>query len=214
MKAPKPELVTRFSLDECVDFEPRYNIAPSTGIPTIIQTPEGKRVLRLMHWGLIPSWAKDASIGNRLINARGESITEKPSFRAAFKRHRCLIPASGFYEWMQEGKIKQPYYISIKSGEVMGLAGLWETWRAPEGSSLQSACIVTTGANELMQPIHDRMPVIVEPGNWQDWLAAEPEGAAQLIKPYMGEDLQTWAVSRKVNKPSEEGPSLIELISK
>lgn len=209
MKAPKHELVTRFGLDECVEFEPRYNIAPSTGIPTIIQTPEGKRVLQLMHWGLIPGWAKDASIGNRLINARGESIAEKPSFSASFKRRRCLIPASGFYEWAQEGKVKQPYYISLKSGEVMALAGLWETWRTPDGSSLQSACIVTTGANELMRPIHDRMPVIVEPGNWQDWLTAVQDDADKLIRPYESDDLLFWAVSRKVNKPSEEGPSLI-----
>lgn len=154
-----------------MDFEPRYNIAPSTGIPTIIQTPEGRRVLQLMHWGLIPSWAKNESIGDKLINARGESIAEKPSFRAAFKRHRCVIPASGFYEWVQEGKVKQPYYISLKSDQPMAFAGLWETWRTPDGSSLESTCIVTTDANKIMNQIHNRMPVILEPNDWRVWLS-------------------------------------------
>ena len=119
LKAPPAELITRFGLDECADFSPRYNIPPGTDIPVIRQSPEGKRVLHLLRWGLIPHWAKDPSIGAKLNNARGESVAEKPSFREAFKRRRCLIPADGFYEWKSEGKIKQPYYFSLKSSEPM-----------------------------------------------------------------------------------------------
>lgn len=142
LKAPPAELLTRFGLDECVDFGPRYNIPPGTDIPVIRQSPEGKRVLHLLHWGLVPHWAKDPSIGAKLNNARGESVAEKPSFRDAFKRRRCLIPASGFYEWKQEGKIKQPYYISLKSGELLAMGGLWESWKAPDGNRIRFGNVV------------------------------------------------------------------------
>ena len=130
LSTPPAELVSRFGLDECADFGPRYNIPPGTDIAVIRQSPAGKRVLGLLRWGLVPHWAKDPSIGARLNNARGESVAGKPSFRDAFKRRRCLIPASGFYEWKAEGGIKQPYYVSLKSGEAMALGGLWEIGRA------------------------------------------------------------------------------------
>ncbi len=212
LKAPRAELIARFALDECEDFPPHYNIAPSTDIPTIIVSHEGKRVLRLMHWGLIPSWAKDDTMGRRLINARGESLATRPAFRAAFQRHRCLIPASGFYEWRQEGRFKQPYYISLRSGEPMAFAGLWETWKTPDGTKLRSTCIITTDANKLMHAIHDRMPAIIESGDWRDWLAGPPSDTASLVRPYQPDDLQMWKVGRTVNKATEEGPSLIEPI--
>jgi len=126
--------------------------------------------LHLLHWGLVPHWAKDPSIGTKLINARGESVAEKPSFREAFKKRRCLVPANGFFEWKAEGKIKQPHFISLKSGVPMAMAGLWESWKSPDGEIVRTVCIVTIGANELMAPIHDRMPVLVAPEHWQSWL--------------------------------------------
>lgn len=206
----KPEdLIRIFELDECADFKPRFNIPPGTDIAAIRQSPEGKRVLHLLRWGLVPHWAKDPSIGAKLNNARGESVAEKPSFRDAFKRRRCLIPASGFYEWKTEGKTKQPHFISLKSGEPMALAGLWESWKSPDGEILRTCCVVTTGPNEVMQPIHDRMPVIVPPERWQDWLAAPVEAIDGLVAPYSAEAMQAWPVDRRVSRTVEDDEELI-----
>jgi putative SOS response-associated peptidase YedK len=209
MKAPPAELVAHFGLDECADFGPRHNIPPGTDIPVIRQSPEGKRVLHLLRWGLVPHWAKDSGIGAKLNNARGESVAEKPSFRDAFKRRRCLIPASGFYEWKVEGKIKQPYYISLKSGEPMAMGGLWESWKTSDGSILRTVCIVTTSPNAVMRPIHDRMPVIVAPANWQSWLSGMPEVVGGMVAPYRDDELQAWPVSRLVSKAKDDDPDLI-----
>jgi putative SOS response-associated peptidase YedK len=206
------ELVTRFGLDECADFSSRYNIPPGTDIPVIRQSPEGKRVLHMLRWGLVPHWAKDPNIGAKLNNARGETVAEKPSFRDAFKRRRCLIPANGFYEWKAEGKVKQPYYISLRSGETLAMGGLWESWKAPDGSILRTACIITTAPNEVMEPIHDRMPVIVAPENWQSWLNGMPEEVAGMVTPYRDDALQAWPVSRRVSKTQEDDAGLIEPI--
>jgi putative SOS response-associated peptidase YedK len=210
LNSPPAELVTRFELDECVDFGPRYNIPPGTDIPVIRQSPEGKRVLHLLRWGLVPHWAKDSSIGAKLNNARGESVAEKPSFRDAFKRRRCLVPASGFYEWKAEGKIKQPYYISPKDGQPMAMGGLWESWKTPDGGILRTVCIVTVGPNAVMEPIHDRMPVIVSPEHWQDWLSAPVEAIQPLVSAYPDDLLQAWPVSRRVSKTADDDPGLIE----
>ena len=210
LKAPPSELITRFVLDECVDFAPRYNIPPGTDIPVIRQSPEGKRVLHLLRWGLVPHWVKDPSIGARLNNARGESIAGKASFREAFKRRRCLVPASGFYEWAKEGRAKQPFYISLKSGDPMAMAGIWESWKAPDGNVLRTVCIVTTAANDVMAPIHERMPVIVSPDHWLDWLTAPVEKINSLIIHCTDGELQAWPVSRRVGKTVEEDAGLIE----
>jgi putative SOS response-associated peptidase YedK len=210
LKAPPAQLITRFGLDECADFSPRYNIPPSTDIPVIRQSPEGKRVLHLLRWGLVPHWAKDLSMGAKLNNARGESVAEKPSFRDAFKRRRCLIPADGFYEWKTEGKIKQPYYFSLKSGEPMAMAGLWESWTAPDGSLLRTVCIVTTSANALMEPIHERMPVIISQEHWKDWLAEPVEKIERLVVAYPEAEMQTWPVSKRVSSAGVEDAGLIE----
>ncbi len=210
LKAPPAELITRFGLDECAAFKPRYNIPPGTDIAAIRQSPEGKRVLHLLRWGLVPHWARDISIGTRLNNARGETVAEKPSFRDAFKRRRCLIPASGFYEWKTEDRIKQPYYISLKSGEPMALAGLWESWKAPDGNILRTVCIVTTGANALMESIHERMPVIIGAEHWQDWLAEPVEKVGKLVAPYPAAGMQAWPVSRRVSKTVDDDAGLIE----
>ena len=204
------ELVARFGLDECADFGLRFNIPPGTDISVIRQSPDSKRVLHMLRWGLVPHWARDPGIGSKLNNARGESVTEKPSFRDAFKRRRCLIPANGYFEWKAEGKIKQPYYISLKSGEPMAMGGLWESWKAPDGSILRTACIITTGPNAVMEPIHDRMPVIVAPENWQSWLSGMHEEVAGLVEPYRDEELQAWPVSRRVSKTLDDDVGLIE----
>ena len=210
LRAPPSELITQFGLDECVDFAPRYNIPPGTDIPVIRQSPEGKRVLHLLRWGLVPHWVKDPSIGARLNNARGESIAGKASFREAFKRRRCLVPASGFYEWAKEGRAKQPFYISLKSGDPMAMAGIWESWKAPDGNVLRTVCIVTTAANDVMAPIHERMPVIVSHDHWLDWLTAPVEKINSLIIHCTDGELQAWPVSRRVGKTVEEDAGLIE----
>jgi putative SOS response-associated peptidase YedK len=181
-------------------------------IPTIRISPEGDRVLHLLRWGLVPHWAKDPSIGAKLNNARGESVAEKPSFRDAFKRRRCLVPADGFYEWKAEGKVKQPYYISLKSGESMAMGGLWESWKSPDGTILRTVCIVTTGPNAVMEPIHDRMPVIIGREHWQEWLAAPADDVQSLVAPYPAGEIQAWPVSRRVSKTVDDDAELIERV--
>ena len=209
LKTPTSELASHFKLDEAVEVSPRYNIAPGTDIPAIRHSPEGKRVMHLLRWGLVPHWAKDPSIGAKLSNARGETVAEKPSFRDAFKRRRCLVPADGFYEWKAEGRLKQPYYFSMKDGEPFALGGVWESWRAPNGDILRTCCLITTGPNEIMLPVHDRMPVIVSPENFEQWLTGEPADAQALVKPYAVDDMQAWTVSRRVSRSSEEGADLV-----
>lgn len=214
LEAPCSQLARRFGFEETesVDFPPRYNIAPGTNIPVIGQSPSGQRVLHLLRWGLLPHWAKDPVHGARLINARGESVAEKPSFRDAFRRRRCLIPASGFYEWQAArapGSGKQACYISLKSGETMAFGGLWEAWTSPGGEIARSCCIVTTAANELIHAIHERMPLILAPEHWPAWLTTTAEQAGRLIQPYPDGELQAWPVSARVGKVSEDGPALI-----
>ena len=158
---------------------------------------------------MLPHWAKDPTIAARLNNARGESVSDKPAFRDAFSRRRCLIPASGFFEWKTEGKLKQPFYISLRSGEPMALGGLWESWRSPDGSILRTACIVTVGPNPVVAPIHDRMPIILSPDTWQDWLSAPAADILPLVAPCPAALLQAWPVDRRVNKTAENDPDLI-----
>ena len=192
-----------FKLAAEVDFSPAYNIAPSLPILTITTDTSDARYMRKMRWGLIPSWANDASIGNKLSNARGESVAEKPSFRSAFKSRRCIIPASGFYEWQAVNKAKQPWYISLQSGEPMAFAGIWETWHPQKGEPIETCCIITTAGNELMQPIHDRMPVVLNPENWAQWLSPNernPDTLLPLIHPHDSALMQAWPVSKELNK--------------
>ncbi|MFZ2161982.1 MAG: SOS response-associated peptidase [Sideroxyarcus sp.] len=192
-----------FSLANTLDCPPAWNISPSTRICSITADESENRHLSLMKWGLIPSWAKDPTIGNKLSNARGETVAEKPSFRSAFKHHRCIIPASGFYEWKTEKGIKQPWYISLKSGDPMAFAGLWETWHSKDGQIIESCCIITTDANEIMQPIHDRMPVILDAGQWDTWLSPkehQPDKLAPLIRPHDSASMQVWTVTCELNR--------------
>lgn len=192
---------------------PRYNIAPTQPVAAVRLSPEtGRRELTFFRWGLIPSWAKDMSIGARMINARSESVAEKPSFRAAFKRRRCIIPADGFYEWQKLNGGKQPVYIHGVEGQLLGLAGLWEVWRDPEGSSLQTCTILTTRPNELVAPIHNRMPVILEPEDYDLWLnpGDKPEQGLHLLRPYPAEKLEAYPVSKLVNSPKNDTPECIQ----
>jgi putative SOS response-associated peptidase YedK len=196
--------------------EPRFNIAPSQPVATITATlnnPEPQ--FHLLQWGLIPSWAKDPTIGNRLINARAETVSEKPSFRAAFKRRRCLILADGFYEWQRQAnrKTKQPYYFFLKQHQPFAFAGLWEHWTDPSsGGEVQTCTILTTDANELMDPIHNRMPVILEPEDYDTWLDPSrynPGKLQAMLHPYWSDAMACYAVSTEVNKPQNDRPDCI-----
>jgi putative SOS response-associated peptidase YedK len=212
---PAEQLAMQFDLPAIADLTPRYNIAPTQPVLAVRHAQNsGAREWALLRWGLIPSWSKDIAIGSRLINARGETVAEKPSFRAAFKRRRCLIPASGFYEWQKRGSGKQPIYITPANGGAFALAGLWESWQGADGSELETCTIVTTTPNELMTPIHNRMPVIVAPEDYDTWLASEPEPSLglHLIRPYPSELMRVTAVSTYVNNPRHEGPQCVEPI--
>jgi len=192
--------------------EPRYNIAPTQ--PVAVIPNDGRNQLDYYVWGLIPSWAKDPTIGNRMINARSETLTEKPSFRNAFRRRRCLIPASGFYEWkaVEGQKTKTPMYIHLADGKPFAFAGLWERWDSPDGSTVFSCTIITTRPNEMLSQIHNRMPVILKPEDYSLWLetAEQPVNRLQaLLEPYPEEKMGAYEVSRLVNSPSIDEPALI-----
>lgn len=193
---------------------PRYNIAPTQPVAAVRLDENGRRQFTFFHWGLIPSWAKDHTIGSRLINARAETITEKPSFRNAFKRRRCLIPADGFYEWQTSNGRKQPTYIHPTHPHPFAFAGLWESWQDAAGSQLQSCTILTTTPNELMAPIHNRMPVIIEPADFDLWLdpGPQPDQALHLLRPYPASHMAAYPVSSRVNSPANDTPECIQAI--
>jgi putative SOS response-associated peptidase YedK len=212
------DLAKQFGLEEVPDLEPHYNIAP-TQMVVIIRLDRNTLQRRLVEvkWGLIPFWAKDTSIGNRLINARVESAADKPAFRSAFKFRRCLVPADGFYEWKKtEGKKKQPYLVRNADGTPFAFAGLWESWKGPEGETLESCTILTTDANDLTREIHDRMPVILKSEDYDLWLDPEvkdPKLLKPLLQPYPSEDMKVEPVSSKVNKASYDAPDCVEVVS-
>jgi putative SOS response-associated peptidase YedK len=196
-------------------LKPRYNIAPTQSVAVIANTPDYS--LNYFHWGLIPSWAKDPEIGNRLINARSETLAEKPSFRSAFRRRRCLIPADGFFEWksVSDQKTKIPMYIKLKSSLPFAFAGLWEIWSSPDGSQIYSCTIITTQPNHLMESIHNRMPVILHPTDYQVWLDPNeqtPESFVHLFRPYPAEEMAAYPVSRIVNSPQADIPECIKAV--
>lgn len=189
----------------------RYNIAPGQQVFAIVNDGEKNR-LGTLRWGLIPPWAKDPKLGYKMINARGETLAEKPAFRRAFRRQRCLIPADGFYEWKQMGKEKQPYYIRLKSGEPFAFAGLWERWPSPDGTVIHSCTIITTKANEQLAELHPRMPVILKKEDEALWLNRKCEDLAllqELLRPYPGEEMEIYPVSAEVNSAKNDYPSLI-----
>src|SRR5215472_3672165 len=190
------------------DWIPRYNIAPTQPVPIIRQHPtEPGRKLSLVRWGLIPSWAKDSSGAATMINARSETAATKPAFRDALKSRRCLIPADAFYEWQRTGKTKQPFCFEVGEGELFAFAGLWDRWRAPDGSWLRSCSILTTTPNRLTATVHDRMPVILDPSNYELWL--EPgmnniEAASDLLKPFEAHLMRAYPVSPRVNNVAND----------
>lgn len=194
---------------------PRYNVAPTQPVAAIRLADGSKqRELTFFRWGLIPSWSKDPKIGSRMINARSETVAEKPSFRAAFKRRRCIIPADGFYEWQKVDGGKQPIFIHGVDKRPFALAGLWEMWSDPEGSMLQTCTILTTRPNDMMAPIHNRMPVILEKEDYDMWLdpGDNPQQALHLLRPYPAEKMAAYPVSTFVNSPRNDAPACIEPI--
>jgi len=188
------------------EIGPRYNIAPTQTV--IVVNDDGTRHLTQMRWGFIPSWAKDPAIGNRMINARAETVATRPAFRVALRKRRCLIPADGFYEWQPAGRRKQPVYITLKSREPFSFAGLSETWTSPEGEEVRSCTIITCEANDLMKPIHDRMPVILSKeaeSVWLDPTIQDPALLLPLLVPYPAEEMEVYPVSTWVNNPEHDG---------
>lgn len=207
--SPSEATAALFGVDGALAVEPRYNIAPTQFVAAIRDDADQQRELVMLRWGLVPFWAKDPAIGNKMINARAETVAEKPSYRNAFKHRRCIVLADGFYEWHREGDVKIPHFISQKSGEPFALAGLWETWKDRDsGEALQTTTLITTAANEFMQPLHHRMPVILAPDTANEWLAGTPDfldGVADRTPP-----LRAWPVSRNVNNARNQGEELVD----
>ncbi|MBA2715307.1 MAG: SOS response-associated peptidase [Rubrobacteraceae bacterium] len=216
LSTPVGKLAEEFGLTgKLPDLQPSYNVAPTREVPAVVSGDGGRR-LELLRWGLIPSWADDPGIGSRMINARSETVAEKPSFRRAFKKSRCLMLADGFYEWRKENGGKQPYYVRMKSGQPFAFAGLWESWNKGEGGRIHSCAIITTDANDLMREIHHRMPVIMPPEYYELWLdpaVSEPEELLPLLEPYPAADMEAYPVSRRVNSPSNDEPSCVERVA-
>ena len=204
-----------FGLFELPGFEARYNIAPSQNVGVVRLRPEDppvRRELVLLRWGLVPPWADDPSIGNRMINARAESAAQKPAFRKAFARRRCLVVADGFYEWQGKGRNKRPYLIRMRDDRPFGFGGLWESWEGADHSHIESCTILTTEANSLVRRLHDRMPLVVAPEDYARWLDPLRETAAELaelLRPFPSEPWEAFAVSTRVNSPANEGPACI-----
>jgi putative SOS response-associated peptidase YedK len=211
---PAEELAQAFDLPSVPEVVPsRYNIAPTQPVAIVRLDPDRRqRELSYVNWGLIPSWANDPAIGNRMINARAETAAEKPAFRAAFKYRRCLVPASGFYEWQQRNGAKQPYYIYPAEGRVLGLAGLWERWVHPDGSEIQSCTILTTTPSDDVSRLHNRMPLILDPADYSTWLSSDGANLDELqhlLRPAPEGTLAAEPVSTFVNRPGNEGPECI-----
>lgn len=209
--AADPETLQQaFNLASLPDIQPRYNIAPTQIIPVI--TNEAPYTLSMLRWGLIPSWSKDMSVASKMINARAETAAEKPAFRAAFRRRRCLIPATGFYEWQARENGKTPMFIHLKNAPVFAFAGLWEVWHSPQGDEVRSVTILTTEANSFMRSIHDRMPVILHSADYKTWLDSSEMPAdvlRSLLRPFEAAEMTAYEVSRMVNRPTMDVPELI-----
>ncbi|UCF81671.1 MAG: SOS response-associated peptidase [Acidobacteriota bacterium] len=211
---PAGELAEAFDLEEIPSLEPRYNIAPTQPVAAVRRRESGsKRELALLRWGLVPPWVKSLRIGARMINARAETLSQRPAFREAFKHRRCLIPADGFYEWRREGKRKQPFYFRLRGGGLFAFAGLWERWEG-QGDAVESCTLLTTDANELLRSFHERMPVILDPKDYEAWLDPGMQGEEKLrpllMKAYPQDEIASHAVGLRVNSPRNDDPSCIE----
>ena len=209
LSASGDSLAELFNLDHVPGLRPRYNIAPAQEIAAVRLAPQGTREVAMLRWGLVPSWAKDASIGSRMINARSETAAEKPAFRTSFRHRRCLVPADGFYEWAKTGAKKQPYLFRRGDGRPFAIAALWESWADPDGHSLETCTLLTTGANRLVAGIHPRMPVIVDPMNFNHWLSPpnhDPRFLQPLLRPYGETEMIGFPVSSAVNRSDNDSP--------
>ena len=209
--SPAEATAALFGAEGSLDIGPRFNIAPTQDIAAVRHREEGAagRELVALRWGLVPFWAKDPAIGSRMINARAETVAEKPAFRAAYRRRRCLVLADGFYEWHRQGSVKTPWYISLASEEPFAFAGLWEQWRSKEtDESLETATLITTEANDFLAPLHHRMPVILDADRAERWLAGDDEPVAAAVRDCPR--LRAWPVDRRVNNARNEGDELIE----
>jgi putative SOS response-associated peptidase YedK len=211
-KATLQAIVDEFEIEEQDEkVKPSYNVAPGQEIAVVLKDENKK--LNLLKWGLIPSWAKDPTIGSRMINARAETLSEKPSFKHSLRRKRCIIIADGFYEWKKEGAHKVPMYIFLKSGKLFGFAGLWDTWTAPEGNKIATCTIITTSPNKLIEEIHNRMPVILPKENVDRWLDPSIQDESKvlpLLQPYPADEMDAYPVSRLVNSPKNNSPEVIK----
>ncbi len=214
LTATPDEVAQQFGLAEAPLLAPRFNIAPSQAIATISNAPDGPlRLLVPRRWGLIPGWAKDPKIGNRMINARVETLREKPAFRAAWRKRRCLVPADGFYEWaVRSGGAKQPHHIALPGRRCFAIAGLWESWRDPAGEVVESCTLITTAAHAKLREVHDRMPVVLDPADYAVWLAPSPPDDATLQRIAQGEpagNLELHPIGRRVNDPRFDDPACL-----
>lgn len=234
LRASASVVAEYFAIFEMPPFAPRFNIAPTQPAPVVRLTPATSthgqthgpthgethddscptaREFAWLRWGLIPGWAQDPAVGDRMINARAETAAQKPAYRAAMRRRRCLVAADGFYEWQGSGRAKQPYFIHRPDDSLFAFAGLWEAWEGADHSAVESCTILTTEPNELMRPIHDRMPVILSPGDYQQWLDTDrstPEQVAALLRPCPAEQMRADPVSTWVNSPTHDDPRCIE----
>lgn len=204
------EMRNQFDYPDMPNFPPRYNVAPTQPIP-LVRMWEGKKQFVLMRWGLLPSWVKDPKTFTLLINARGDTVNEKPAFRNAMKYRRCVIPADGFYEWKRDGATKRPHLIRMKSRKPFAFAGLWETWVGPNGEELDTAAIVTTDANAVLAPIHHRMPVILPPETFDMWLDCanvSPVAASSLLVPAPADAMEAFEISPAVSRVANDGPEI------
>ncbi len=212
--SPHEAVARLFGVAGSTPVEPRYNIAPTQFVAAVRVDQPGHRSLAMLHWGLVPSWAREKSIGARMINARAETLGEKPSFRSAYRRRRCLVLADGWYEWQYSGSVKQPFFISFADHEPFGMAGLWESWHDPaSGDQLESCCIVTVPAAPELEHVHHRMPVIIARAQHDEWL--QPAGGAAgapdgLLAPWANGGLEARPVSRRVNDARNQGADLVE----
>lgn len=212
--APGDVLARMFGVDEAPSLAPRYNIAPSQPVAAARVSPDGSgRELALLRWGLVPSWAKDPAVGDRMINARAETVSEKPYFRSAFRRRRCIVPADGFFEWKRAAGRKQPYFVRFRDGRPFAIASLWERWEGPDGSAVESCALITTTANDAVSPIHDRMPVILAPKDYDLWLdpaIQDKEALLPLLRAFPAEGMTAFPVRFQVNNPKVDTPACIE----
>jgi putative SOS response-associated peptidase YedK len=212
LASPTERLAEEFGVDaSSIELSPNYNVAPTQGVAAVLEEG-GQRRLEVLRWGLIPPWADDPGIGSRMINARSETASGKPSFRRAFRERRCLIPADGFYEWQRTNGAKQPYYIHMEDGRPFAFAGLWESWSKGGEGEVRTCTILTTGANALVGEVHDRMPVILAHDAYDVWLdpASERDELTGLLAPYPEDEMEAYPVSRFVNSPSNNDPRCIE----